>query len=89
MSSAVKCWLFSGIELWNLTGAVGTSQQPLGKIPSRTLLYWGSDCQIRIFYHLLHEGVFHADSLSCKGDETAATHGVETCVPTNLSYSPF
>lgn len=33
MNAAVKRWLFSSVELWNLTGAVGTSQKPLGKIP--------------------------------------------------------
>lgn len=47
MNTEVKCCLLSSIELWNLTGTVGTLQQPLGKKPKAvTLLYWGSDSQI-------------------------------------------
>lgn len=42
MNSAVKCWLFSSIELWNLTGAVGTLQQPSGKLPRLGLCFSGA-----------------------------------------------
>lgn len=41
MNAAVKHWLFSSVELWNLTGAVGTSQKPLGRIP-RGLCFIGA-----------------------------------------------
>jgi len=43
MNTAVKCWLFSSVEHWNLTGAVGTPpQQPLGKIPRLGLGFIGA-----------------------------------------------
>lgn len=66
----------------------GDITETLGKNPTGSLLYRGSDSQGQVFCPLC-EGVFHAGSLSCKADETAATHATGACAVTNLSYSPF